>query len=265
MKIAVFDSGFGSISIIREIQKIFKGELIYFADQKNFPYGVKSKKELEDIIKDTVDLLEEKFSPDLIIMASNTPTLLLGFPIPADPTNFAQFFSPKIVGVYPPLNDAVKISRTRNVAILSTKTIIQSENITKFIENCKVPNDIVVHKIDCSLLVELVESGKFLTDKEYCKNIIKEVLEDVFLDNSIDVATLSSTHLPFLEPFLRLIFKNVKFLDPAENVANDVKNLIRDNDLQQNVLRIFTSGDVNLFKKNLQMMGINNEVSFLTT
>ena len=44
MKIAVFDSGFGSISIIREIQKIFKGELIYFADQKNFPYGIKSKK-----------------------------------------------------------------------------------------------------------------------------------------------------------------------------------------------------------------------------
>jgi len=79
MKIAVFDSGFGSISIIREIQKIFKGELIYFADQKNFPYGTKSKKELENIIKDTVDLLEEKFSPDFIIMASNTPTLLLDY------------------------------------------------------------------------------------------------------------------------------------------------------------------------------------------
>jgi len=255
MKIAVFDSGFGSLSIIREIQKKFKGELIYFADQKNFPYGVKSKTELENIIKDTVDLLEKKISPELIVMASNTPTLLLDF----------SRISSKIVGVYPPLNDAIKISRTRNIAILGTKTIIQSKNITKFIENCKVPNDIVVHKIDCSLLVELVESGKFLTDEEYCKNIIKEVLEDVFLDNSIDVATLSSTHLPFLESFLRLIFKNVKFLDPAENVANDIKNLISDNDLQQNVLRIFTSGDVNLFKKNLRMMGINNEVSFLTT
>jgi len=52
MKIAVFDSGFGSISIIREIQKIFKGELIYFADQKNFPYGVKSKIAMENIIKE---------------------------------------------------------------------------------------------------------------------------------------------------------------------------------------------------------------------
>ena len=254
MKIAVFDSGFGSISIIREIQKIFKGELIYFADQKNFPYGVKSKIELENIIKETIVLLEKKFSPELIVMASNTPTLLLDF----------SRISPKIVGVYPPLNDAVKISRTRNIAILGTKTIIQSENITKFIENCKVPNDIVVHKIDCSLLVELVESGKFLTDKEYCKNIIKEVLEDIFLDNLIDVATLSSTHLPFLEPFLRSIFKNVKFLDPAKNIGNILKDFVEDNDSQQNVLRIFTSGDVKLFKKNLQMMGIDDEVNFLT-
>jgi len=255
MKIAVFDSGFGSLSIIREIQKKFKGELIYFADQKNFPYGVKSKIELENIIRETTVLLEKKFSPELIVMASNTPTLLLDY----------SRISPKIVGVYPPLNDAVKISRTRNVAILGTKTIIQSENITKFIENCKVPNDIVIHKIDCSLLVELVESGKFLTDKEYCKNVIKEVLEDVFLDNSIDVATLSSTHLPFLEPFLRSIFKNVKFLDPAKNITNVLKDYVEDNDLQQNVLRIFTSGDVNLFKKNLQMMGIYDEVSLLTT
>jgi len=115
-----------------------------------------------------------------------------------------------------------------------------------------------------SFLVELVESGKFLTDEEYCKNIIKEVLEDVFLDNLIDVATLSSTHLPFLEPFLRSIFINVKFLDPAKNISNILKDFAEDNDLQQNVLRIFTSGDVKLFKKNLQMMGIDDEVNFLT-
>ena len=256
-KIVVFDSGFGSLSVIREIQKIFKGELIYFADQKNFPYGVKSKPELENIIKDTINLLEEKFSPDFIIMASNTPTLLLRRDL--------SRISRKLAGIYPPLSDAVKISRTKNIAILGTRSITQSESVTEFIEKCDVPNDIVIHKIDCSSLVELVESGKFLTDKEYCKNVSKEILEDVFLDNLIDVATLSSTHLPFLEPILRSIFKNVKFLDPAKNIVNILKDFVEDNDSQQNVLRIFTSGDVNLFKKNLQMMGINDEVSFLTT
>jgi len=256
-KIIVFDSGFGSLSVIKEIQKIFKGELIYFADQKNFPYGVKSKPELENIIKNTINLLEEKFSPDFIIMASNTPTLLLRHDL--------SRISRKLAGIYPPLSDAVKISRTKNIAILGTRSITQSESVTEFIEKCDVPNDIVIHKIDCSSLVELVESGKFLTDKEYCKNVIKEILEDVFLDNLIDVATLSSTHLPFLEPILRSIFKNVKFLDPAKNIVNILKDFVDDNDSQQNVLRIFTSGDVNLFKKNLQMMGINDEVSFLTT
>jgi len=80
----------------------------------------------------------------------------------------------------------------------------------------------------------------------------------------VDVATLSSTHLPFLESFLRSIFKNVKFLDPAKNISNILKDFAEDNDLQQNVLRIFTSGDVKLFKKNLQMMGIDDEVNFLT-
>ena len=253
MSIVVFDSGLGSLSIIKEIQKKFKGELIYFADQKNFPYGLKSKIELENIIKETIILLERKFSPELIVMASNTPTLLLNY----------QSISSKIVGVYPPLDDAVKLSRTKNIAILGTRSVIQSESLTEFIEKCNVPNDIVIHKIDCSLLVELVESGKFLTDKEYCKNIIKEVLEDIFLDNLIDDATLSSTHLPFLEPFLRSIFKNVKFLDPAKNISNVLKDFVEDNDLQQNVLRIFTSGDVKLFKKNLQMMGIDDEVNFL--
>ena len=42
-KIVVFDSGLGSLSIIKEIQKISKNDIIYFADQKNYPYGVKSQ------------------------------------------------------------------------------------------------------------------------------------------------------------------------------------------------------------------------------
>ena len=255
MTIVVFDSGFGSLSIIREIQKKFKGELIYFADQKNFPYGTKSKPELEQIIKKTIVLLEKEFSPQLIVMASNTPTLLLDY----------RKISSKLVGVYPPLDNAVKSSKTKNIAILGTRSVSKSEALIEFIEKCNVPNDIVIHKIDCSSLVELVESGKFLTDKEYCKNIIKEVLEDVFLDNLIDVATLSSTHLPFLEILLKSIFKNIKFLDPAKDIANAINDFkLENNELQQLQLRIFTSGDVRIFEKNLQMMGIKNKVNSLS-
>ena len=53
----------GSLSIIKEIQKTVKTDIIYFADQKNYPYGVKSQAQLALIIKKTINLLEKKFTP----------------------------------------------------------------------------------------------------------------------------------------------------------------------------------------------------------
>ncbi len=77
-KIAIFDSGLGSLSIINPIRKATKAEIIYFADQKNFPYGKKTKSELTRIISKSVKMLRERFSPELVVIASNTPSLILG-------------------------------------------------------------------------------------------------------------------------------------------------------------------------------------------
>ena len=52
-KIVVFDSGLGSLSIIKPIQKICKADIAYYADQKNYPYGDKSHAQLDSIIKKT--------------------------------------------------------------------------------------------------------------------------------------------------------------------------------------------------------------------
>ncbi|MGI0065242.1 MAG: glutamate racemase, partial [Nitrosotalea sp.] len=71
-KIAVFDSGLGSLSVIKPIQKRIKTEIIYFADQKNYPYGTKTVSNLDKIIKSTISKLQEKFNPDIIIVGSNT-------------------------------------------------------------------------------------------------------------------------------------------------------------------------------------------------
>ena len=76
-KIIVFDSGLGSLSIIKPIQQAIKSDIVYFADQKNFPYGKKSSSQLTKIITKTVNMLKEKFRPDLIVIGSNTPSLLV--------------------------------------------------------------------------------------------------------------------------------------------------------------------------------------------
>lgn len=252
MKIAVFDSGLGSLSIIKEIQNAVKSEIIYFADQKNFPYGKKSAFELEEIIKKTINLLERKFSPDLIIMASNTPTLLLNL------TN------ERIIGVQPPLHEAVKVSKTKNIAILGTESVTKSKELTEFVNKCNLESNVSIFKINCSPLIELVESGKFLTDKKFCEQKIRYELKKEMVENSIDVATLSSTHLPFLEPILKLVFDDVKFLDPVKMVVSKIKKNEKKSRLEGSSFSIFTSGNVNKFENNLQKLGIKNKVNFLT-
>ena len=250
VKIAVFDSGLGSLSIIKAIQKICKSEIIYFADQKNYPYGKKSKKQLERIIKHTIKLLEENFSPDVIVMASTTPSLMVNR-------------NRKVIGVNPPIRKAMTLSKTKNIAILATQSAIKSKSLSSYIKKFNFSKDKKIYKVDSSILIDLVESNKFVTDKIYCKKIIRKTLCNVF-SNKIDVATLSSTHLSFLKSLLESEFPQVKFVDPADIVAVKVLAKIK-KESKKNTIKIFTSGNVKLFQKNLNKLGIKNKVNFLST
>ncbi len=77
VKIVVFDSGLGSLSVIKPIQKQIKCNIIYFADSKNFPYGKKSIKEIRNITLQNILTLQNLFKPELIIVGSNTLSLTL--------------------------------------------------------------------------------------------------------------------------------------------------------------------------------------------
>ena len=248
VKIAVFDSGLGSLSIIKPVQKKVIADIIYFADQQNFPYGTKSVPDLTRIIKSTIKTLDKNFNPDLIVIGSNTPSLLVKKIIN----------NKRIVGVFPPLNDAKRITKTNTIAILATKSVIESSTLRNYIKN-NLPKKIKVIKINASPLVELVESGRFINNKILCKNKIKKILSEPFLKNNVDVVTLSSTHLPFLLPFLKEIFPNIIFLDPGDIVADKIaKKLRRQNKTKS--LTIFTSGNVQVFQKKLSKIGIKNKV-----
>ena len=247
-KVAVFDSGFGSLSIIKPIQKKTKTEIIYFADQKNFPYGIKSIAELRKIIKSTIMVLEKKFKPDLIVIGSNIPSLLL--------ENILN--GSKIIGVFPPLKDASNRTKLNSIAILATKSVVESSALKNYIKK-NVSKKIRVTKINASPLVELVESGKFIHSRKFCEKRIKRIL-DPLLQNNVDVAILSSTHLPFLLPMLKKMFPHIIFLDPGNIVANQVAKILNDKQDKVNTIKIFTSGNVNNFQKQLRKIGIKNKV-----
>lgn len=252
VKIAVFDSGLGSLSIIRAIQKTSKAEIIYFADQQNYPYGKKSQVQLRTIIQKSIKLLQEKFSPDIIVVASNTPSLML---------NLA---TKKIIDVKPPLKYAQKISKSKQIGILATEAAIKSKGLTRYIKKNNFPKSLRIFKINGSDLVELVESEKFLTDKKYCKKIIKKTLQQILSQQSIDTVTLSSTHLQFLKSLLEKEYTDIQFIDPGYIIAQKIYTKIKNKQSKRNSLKIFASGDAKRFQKKLSKIGIKNKVSSLS-
>ena len=252
VKIAVFDSGLGSLSIIHAIQKISKAEIVYFADQQNYPYGKKSQAQLRKIIQKSIKLLQERFSPDIIVVASNTPSLIL---------NLA---TKKIIDVKPPLKYAQRISKSKQIVILATKAAIKSKGLTQYIKKNNFPKSFRVFKINGSDLIELVESGKFLTDKKYCKKVIKKTLQQILSQQSIDIVTLSSTHLSFLKLLLEKEYPHIQFIDSENIIAQKVYTKIKHKQSKRNSLKIFTSGDVKIFQNKLSKIGIKNKVNSLS-
>lgn len=246
-RILVFDSGLGSLSVIRSIQKKINAEVIYFADQDNYPYGTKSTSQLDKIIKSTISKLQEKFDPDIIVVGSNTPSLLLDI----EKKN-------KIIGIYPPLKEAVSKTKTGKIGILATKSVVKSESLDEYIKK-NVSSKIQIIKINASPLVDLVESGKFLTKTQVSKNIIKKILIP-HIEKNIDVFTLSSTHLPFLLPILKELFPGVLFLDPADSVAQYISNMLNSKK-SKNSLKIYASGNTEKFHHKLIKLGIKNKVN----
>ena len=246
-KIVVFDSGLGSLSVIKHIRKKINAEVIYFADQDNYPYGTKSVRQLDRIMKYTISKLQEKFDPDIIVVGSNTPSLLLDIEK-----------KDRIIGVFPPLKEAVSKTKTGRIGILATKSVIRSKSLDKYIR-INVPFKIQVTKINATQLVDLVESGKFLSKKQVSINIIKKTITP-YLEKNVDVITLSSTHLPFLLPILKELFPSILFLDPADSVAQRASKILKQKK-SKNSLKIYASGNVEKFHQRLTKIGIKNKVS----
>jgi glutamate racemase len=182
-------------------------------------------------------------------MASNTPSIL-----------FPDYLHHKIIGILPPLKQASRLTKTCNVGIIATRATVKSKELSYYIKKT-TSSGITINKIEGSKLIDLVENGKFLTDKKLCVKIIKSTLGKTLIKNNIDVVTLSSTHLPFLLPMLQKEFPQTKFIDPADEIAKKIANMVTAS--KRNKLKIFSSKNPQTFQKHLKLLGIKIKINFL--
>ena len=260
--VAVFDSGIGSLSIIRELKREIPAEdLLYFADRVHFPYGAKSHHELRELAVNTINYLR-RFKPKLVVVASNTPSVQV-----LDDVRKAITDIP-IIGVRPPLKEAVRLTKKKHIGIMATEGTVRSKELENQIRK-EVPQHILVTKFNASPIIELVEAGVHLADERRTFDVVSRVLGDG-VDEKIDVITLSSTHLPFVKRYLNALLPTVRFVDPAQMVAKDVRKFLNFNRMAKKSgsgrLQILVSDGKREFEKSVRAMGVRETVEevFLT-
>lgn len=123
MKVGVFDSGIGGLTVVKSLleNKLFE-EIIYFGDTARVPYGIKDK---TTIIRYAIEAVEffKNFELDLIIVACNT--------VSAHALNeMREVSSCPVIGVVEAgilaTSNALK-DKNSNILILGTKATINSK------------------------------------------------------------------------------------------------------------------------------------------
>jgi glutamate racemase len=261
--VAVFDSGIGSLSVIRELKREIPYEdLLYFADRVHFPYGTKSHAALHQIIVNTINYLK-RYKPKLVVVASNTPSVQVLDEVRKMVPDIS------IMGVRPPLKEAAKLTRKKHIGIMATEGMIRSREFENQIRR-EVPQHILVTRFNASPIIEMIEKGVHLENERQTFNVISRVLGDNSIDEQIDVITLSSTHLPFVKRYLNSLLPTVRFIDPAQIVARDVRKFLAFYRMTKKSgrsnLRILVSDGKREFEKSVRALGVREPIEevFLT-
>ncbi|MBR1878973.1 MAG: glutamate racemase [Paludibacteraceae bacterium] len=212
MKIGVFDSGYGGLTICQEIRRrLPRYDYIYLGDNARAPYGTHS---FDVIYRYTLQAVRFLFSQgcNLVILACNTASAKAlrtiqqkDLPEINHKLQITNHNSPKhnVLGVIRPTVEAVpSITKTGHVGILATPATVSSESYVLELEKTaqiKNQESLVVTQEACPMWVPLIEAGEHThPGADYFVDLyLSEILAK---DAKIDTLVLGCTHYPLLLP-----------------------------------------------------------------
>lgn len=215
--IGVYDSGFGGLSVWREIHRRLPEEsLLYLGDGKNCPYGGRSREEITLFAREAVRRLVAE-GVKMVVVGCNTATTAAVDALRKEWPNLP------IVGLEPAVKPACLSSKRRRIAVLATAHSLKSD---MFLNTARrYAADVEVFKVEGRGFVELVEASE--EDSPKAEKQVREVIEPL-LDKGIDRIVLGCTHYPFLVPQIERVIagSDIQIVDSGEAVARRVEWLL---------------------------------------
>ncbi|AXX88862.1 glutamate racemase [Arcobacter suis] len=218
MKVGVFDSGLGGLTVVSSIQKVFKGaELFYIADTAYAPYGEKTAEEILNRCDNITRYLLEKHGIEALIVACNTATS-------AAIKHLREKFPFLIViGTEPGIKPAILNTKTSHVGVLATPATLKGDKYQLLVNELSNIKKVTLYEQACVGLVEQIEKGEINSPKTF--DMLAKWLEPM-KKNGVDTIVLGCTHYPLVDEVIKKVMGNdITLIETGNAIANRLKLL----------------------------------------
>lgn len=212
--IAVFDSGVGGISVLRELVKLMPDEhYLYFGDSANAPYGDRPTEQVRSLTLEAARLLLSR-GVKCLVVACNTATA-------AAITQLRQTYPDTIIiGIEPALKVAADRFPQGRIGVMATQVTLREEKFAHQLE--RFPH-VAIDLIPAPGLVELIEAGK--ANAPEAEALLRTILAPYA--GKLDALVLGCTHYPFVKNTVRRILgDDIALLDGGEGTARQTKRCL---------------------------------------
>lgn len=215
--IGVYDSGFGGLSVWRELHRALPREsLIYLGDGKNCPYGNKTEEQIRELAERAVGDLVER-GCKMVVVACNTATAA------AIEYLRERFSHLPIVGLEPAVKPACAMTRSKVVGVIATERSLAGRKFLSTLE--RYGEGVEVLKVVGEGFVEAVEADA--EQEPRTEELVRRVVEPI-VERGADVIVLGCTHYPFLGDVICRVVgdREVAVIDSGEAVEKRVESLL---------------------------------------
>lgn len=214
--IGVFDSGVGGLTVLKDLIDKFPQEtFIYVGDEKNCPYGIKTKEEIKICIFNIINYFINK-DVKVIVIACNTASCFID-----EIRKMTQI--PIISVIEPTAMEAIKKTKTKRVGVIATSKTIEIGRYSKILTE----NNCEDYSIPCSEFVEIIENDLIQTDESSC--IFNNKLNP--LKNKIDTLILGCTHFPLIRDQIQQILGKINYIESGSPTANLLERVLKENNI----------------------------------
>ena len=167
LRIGVFDSGIGGLTVLKELVDVIPAEYVYIGDSLRAPYGNKQSDELLQYMKELIGFLQEK-KCDVFVNACNSLSSLDTEKLLRDMNIPHKQYVDMVSATQQHLQD---IPQSAHVLIYGTVATIQSgayQNVFKGLD---------VTTQSSALLAQAIETGEQIVIDEEIDMLLDTVLE----------------------------------------------------------------------------------------